>query len=1468
MYPSHSSTNSGGPQQSYNNNHNSHHINRTSNGYDPESNGSNQYTSSQQQQHGSQISRIKASRDSTAQKKLAMQLEYQRNLAQLSLAEEEETEYDRTSSEIDRQSYHVDSTLSSIPGSAIASPLALPAYGYAPLAPSLSIPSSFSQNHTQQPQNLNRPGTVLNYPYVQQQFPQYPTQQQQRVLNGSQDQQLYPRNNYGSPSISSPSYSAGYPYSPAGSTVMSSNWSQPPSPGYTPSIPRSQNSLHGSFSSHSSFNPTPYLPPEVELLIDFNPGILSTIAVAFRQKMLDNEAKRTESANYALEFPVTFTGKEAVDVVVELTQLDDRRHALSIARSLESQFLFFGGEQKLFDSNNDQYFFTEPTLAYLPGKSEFPTVPRGVFPYSTKCYSYGCVPGDATCYSYICPNRKRSVNSLGRHKSDASSLGSQEKVWANSVPPSVVAAASKKERSRQEAIFEVVNTERNYVRDLELIEEIFINPLRSGDIIESERLEEFIEDVFLNYKDILEKNKRLLEQLRIRQEEQPMVETIGDVLLAHVVEFEDAYLKYIPRISISEFISKKEEARNPKYAQFLSECSRHPESRRLGLRHFVVQPYQRLPRYPLLLNEVVKNTSEDVGDRQTVQEVIKVCSELGKKIEEAMLEGAQQVRLLSIQDKIIWKSKETQQDLKLGERSRRLLFECVARRKATFDMQSTEFRLFVFDHMLLITKEKRDKQGDKEGYVYSVYKNPIPLELANVYPDDGKSASLSARDYLGGRPRSKSSAPSVSESINFDSTGSSSSREFTATVTIYHRGRRGGEFMFNMTLNDRDALIHQIDIAKTARQEAVSSNLFQFTTIAEMGPQQPSPSAVNSLDGKNVSCSALYINVLDGKKRIVLGTDSGVFVGVEDDPSSFRLAIKDLNATDMSILEDYHLLLILSGKVLKAYNMNCLEPDSDKSFQTGQQVAKNVQYFTAGVCAGKTLVITMKKKGTGAGESLFSAFEPLDTASLGTHHHKGFGGLSLGRSKSDWFKLYREFYVASESSQLQMLSRMVCVVCPRGFEVLMLDNLDETRVYPSKQEAEYAFLLKRPDSVPVSMFKINSDQFLMCYNDFAFTMTKNGGLAKPDLIEFEGRAESFALVHPYIIAFESQLIEIRHIETGALEQIVLGDNIRVLYTHVDLMGNTLIHVLMSHPSHGDVREVVKLAKTQPKTLLEPVKYQPKSTYTPQSTAGSASAVSSQPPTVPTIQPYSVYHPTQTQQLHVKIPTPSIPQQPSPRMTQQQPNYTVSQNTTVYPTTTIVSPRMVQEQPNYTVSPNTAVYPTTTITSPRMAQQQPNYTVSTNTTVYPTTTIVYPHISAAYPVTSSPYMENTKAFPIPAPTSIYQAYPSISAHGNGHDARYQPAVFDSEPMPMPMSMPMPMPKQDITPLQASVAPPILTNNTFNPYTPMASSTASSNPYAAGNSIPYPHYPQAYPSQTNEYPRSSSPSQQAWSPTGFL
>lgn len=244
----------------------------------------------------------------------------------------------------------------------------------------------------------------------------------------------------------------------------------------------------------------------------------------------------------------------------------------------------------------------------------------------------------------------------------------------------------------------------------------------AGNIVSPDKLEALIEDVFLNFKEILELNKLLLADLRARQEQQPLVESIGDVFLPHIAGFEQAYSRYIPRIALSEFAYKKEAAQNPNFKAFLDSCTRHPEARRLGLRHFIGQPYQRIPRYPLLLSEVVKRTEEGVPDRATVQEVIKVCTELGKRVDSCMPEGNRQLRLLNIQDKIIWKSGEAQQDLKLSEKGRKFHFEALVKRRSNLDFQMIELRLFLFDHMLMMTKEKRDKQGEKEDMLYQVSK--------------------------------------------------------------------------------------------------------------------------------------------------------------------------------------------------------------------------------------------------------------------------------------------------------------------------------------------------------------------------------------------------------------------------------------------------------------------------------------------------------------------------------------------------------------------------------------------------------------------------------------------------------------------------------------------------------------------------------------------------------------------------
>ncbi|KAG6852427.1 hypothetical protein H0H87_009968, partial [Tephrocybe sp. NHM501043] len=65
---------------------------------------------------------------------------------------------------------------------------------------------------------------------------------------------------------------------------------------------------------------------------------------------------------------------------------------------------------------------------------------------------------------------------------------------------------------------------------------------------------------------------------------------------------------------------------------------------------------------------------------------------------------------------------------------------------------------------------------------------------------------------------------------------------------------------------------------------------------------------------------------------------------------------------------------------------------------------------------------------------------------------------------------------------------------------------------------------------------------------FAFYVNKNGRQSRKDfMVHWEGNPTGFALHEPYVLAFEPSFVEVRHIETGQLAQVIQGANLRLLF---------------------------------------------------------------------------------------------------------------------------------------------------------------------------------------------------------------------------------------------------------------------------------------------------------------------------------
>lgn len=314
-----------------------------------------------------------------------------------------------------------------------------------------------------------------------------------------------------------------------------------------------------------------------------NFSLLSHLAVQLKDKV-----PRGTHVKGSIPYPRAFTGKDIVSTIQSLIQRElainlrmstnDRRAALQVARSLQSQLYFYEvewGGRVLQDGVEDVFMFLDDR----DGASDAPPVseelPTGVVTMLTKCYVATCVD-EAPCYSYSCPRRGTSI--LGpAHAPVEQPAPEQKPDWPSTVPKEVLDSLPESEINRQTIIHKIINKEDQYLADLDTVENDFIRPLRCADppIIEPvSKLEDFIDAVFGNILDLRECNRRLLEVMYVRQREQQFViQRIGDVFLeAATVDFRLAYPIYIGNYPLAEKRLKEEEENNPDLRRFFEVC--------------------------------------------------------------------------------------------------------------------------------------------------------------------------------------------------------------------------------------------------------------------------------------------------------------------------------------------------------------------------------------------------------------------------------------------------------------------------------------------------------------------------------------------------------------------------------------------------------------------------------------------------------------------------------------------------------------------------------------------------------------------------------------------------------------------------------------------------------------------------------------------------------------------------------
>jgi hypothetical protein len=144
--------------------------------------------------------------------------------------------------------------------------------------------------------------------------------------------------------------------------------------------------------------------------------------------------------------------------------------------------------------------------------------------------------------------------------------------WSDAVDPLILRDLSDSQKRRQQIIHQAIQSESQYEADLTAAETLFIQGLRDSNpqvISPVRRREDFIVQVFSNMLVIREATRRLIENFAIRQREQPLILTVGDIFLEAAADFHDIYPQYTGNLPHAETALSREIEENPDFRLFI-----------------------------------------------------------------------------------------------------------------------------------------------------------------------------------------------------------------------------------------------------------------------------------------------------------------------------------------------------------------------------------------------------------------------------------------------------------------------------------------------------------------------------------------------------------------------------------------------------------------------------------------------------------------------------------------------------------------------------------------------------------------------------------------------------------------------------------------------------------------------------------------------------------------------------------
>ncbi|KAJ3386481.1 Protein T2 [Lobulomyces angularis] len=287
---------------------------------------------------------------------------------------------------------------------------------------------------------------------------------------------------------------------------------------------------------------------------------------------------------------------------------------------------------------------------------------------------------------------------------------------------------------RGHIVSELYKTEKNYVRDLDIIMNVFRRRLMDEQIIPeitAKNIFDGMDELFELHTLFVSKLEDLLAVDKWSTEKTAIGKLFSDLRES----FDRSYAVFIDSYNLSQKEMKGLESDNPAYKSFISELSKLKEANRQNLKELLITPIQRTTRYHLFLKDLEKHTPDDHPDKRDLSEAWASMTSLAKLVNDKKRSEEERTGLFEAFEQ----TKNCPATLISAKR--RMIFSV-----DVLDIKSSKsFHLFLCSDLLLITSNinvSRITGLIGKGNEDKLYKYVSQPSLLNIHIEDAPDNAI------------------------------------------------------------------------------------------------------------------------------------------------------------------------------------------------------------------------------------------------------------------------------------------------------------------------------------------------------------------------------------------------------------------------------------------------------------------------------------------------------------------------------------------------------------------------------------------------------------------------------------------------------------------------------------------------------------------------------------------------------